>query len=59
MMEERLKNCRIAGPIFLAIGAFFWYHYGVYSHPEKGPDVEQVITIPIKLCKYRPCRGRN
>ena len=26
------------------------YHYSVYSNPEKGPDVGQVITIPIKLC---------
>ena len=25
------------------------YHYSVYSQPEKGPDVGQVITILIKL----------
>ena len=24
VIEQRLKNCRIAGPIFLAIGDFFW-----------------------------------
>ena len=23
-MEQRLKNCRIAGPVFLAIGVFLW-----------------------------------
>ena len=46
-MEQRLKNCRIAGPIFLAIGVFLWMTTIIV-------DVGQVVTIPIKLCNVLP-----
>ena len=42
-MEQRLKNCRIAGPIFLAIGDFFWMTSTTFIVYTRTPRKDQML----------------
>ena len=43
VLEQRLKNCRIAGPIFLAIGDFFWMTSTTFIVYTRTPRKDQML----------------